>query len=105
MSWEGGGSRFHSIALAGFTFFISAGIGSAAASACMFAGPHYRLTSDSVNWSLKIANNGNCSFDFRRNTILSSSPNGVDIERLQVMSPPQSGQVTIKDTGLTYTAK
>jgi hypothetical protein len=71
----------------------------------MFAGPHYRLTSDSVNWSLRIENNGNCSFDFRRNTILSSSPNGVDIERLQLISPPQSGQVAIKDTGLSYTAK
>jgi hypothetical protein len=72
---------------------------------CILFGPAYRLTSDTVDWSMKIDREQNCSSDFQLNTILSSSPGNVTIESVKLISSPQSGQIKINDTGFLYVAK
>jgi len=74
-------------------------------SACILSGPLYRLTSDTVDWSMRIDRGQNCSSDFQLNKILSSSPGNVAIESVKLISSPQSGQIKINDTGFLYVAK
>jgi hypothetical protein len=84
---------------------MSAGSRVAAAGACNLSGSPYRLTSDTVDWSMKIDREQNCSSDFQLNTILSSSPGNVAIDSVKLISSPQSGQVVINNTGFLYVAK
>ena len=74
------------------------------ASSCVVSGPRYRLMAEAVDWSTRIGSGQSCIRDLRLNTALSVSPNVV-IEDVKLISPPQSGQVTMQGSGLSYTAK
>ena len=84
--------------------FMLAGLRAAHAGACILSGPRYQLRSDTVDWSMRIDRGQNCSSDFQRNTILSSSPGSVALESVKLILPPQSGHITIMDTGFLYVA-
>jgi hypothetical protein len=64
---------------------------------CVVNGPRYRLTSDVVNWSMKISNGQSCIRGLRFNNVA--------IESLHLVSPPQTGQVTLRGPSFTYSAK
>jgi hypothetical protein len=74
------------------------------ASSCVVSGPRYRLMAEAVDWSTRIGSGQGCIRDLRLNTALSVSPNVV-IEDVKLISPPQSGQVTMQGSGFSYTAK
>jgi photosystem II stability/assembly factor-like uncharacterized protein len=96
--------RYFSIAFAFIGIFMSTEP-RAAADPCTIAGPRYRLASDTVEWSMRVEGGQNCTRDFRLNKMLSSSPSGVEIENVKIVSSPQAGQLIIKDTGFAYAAK
>ena len=77
--------------------FLSVNTSAAYATDCAVNGPRYLLTSDLVNWSMKIARGQSCIRGLRFNN--------VTIESLQLVSPPQIGQVTLRGPSFTYTAK
>src|ERR1700730_9782973 len=70
------------------------------ASSCLVSGPRYKLMAEAVDWSTRIKSGQSCIRDLR----LSVSPNVV-IEDVKLISPPQSGQVTMQGSGFSYTAK
>jgi photosystem II stability/assembly factor-like uncharacterized protein len=84
---------------------ISSGLRAASAIPCVVSGPRYGLVADTVDWSMKIGSGRNCARDFRFNTALSTSPAKVVVENVKLVSPPQSGQVTIEGSGFSYSAK
>ena len=67
------------------------------ATECVVGGPRYRLTSDLVNWSMKIGSGQSCVRGLRFNNVA--------IESLQLVSPPRIGQVTLQGPSFTYVAK
>src|ERR1700694_2826221 len=84
--------------------FVSLGLRAASASSCVVSGPRYKLMAAAVGWSMRIGSGQSCMRDLRLNTALSVSPNVV-IEDVKLISPPQSGQVTMQGSGFSYTAK
>lgn len=64
---------------------------------CVVEGPRYGLTSDLVNWSIKISSGQSCIRGLRFNNVA--------IESLQLLSPPQTGQVTLRGPSFIYSAK
>src|SRR6202163_4420197 len=83
---------------------VSLGLRAPSVSSCGVSGPRYKLMAEAVDWSMRIVSGQSCIRDLRLNTVLSSSPNVV-IENLKLISPPQSGQAKIQDSGFSYTAK
>jgi hypothetical protein len=77
--------------------FLSMSTPAAHAIGCVVNGPRYGLTSDIVNWSMKIGNGQSCIRGLRYNNVI--------IESLELVSLPRTGQVTIEGPGFTYTAK
>ena len=67
------------------------------ASECIVDGPRYELTSDIVNWSMKMGSGKSCIRGLRFGNVI--------IETLELVSSPRTGQVTIRGPGFTYSAK
>jgi hypothetical protein len=77
--------------------FLSMSTPAAFAIECVVNGPRYGLTSDMVNWSIKISSGQSCIRGLRFNNVA--------IESLELVSPPQTGQVTLRGPSFTYSAK
>jgi hypothetical protein len=77
--------------------FSSMNISAVYAADCAVNGPRYQLTSDLVDWSMKIASGQSCIRGLRFSNIA--------IESLKLVSPPQIGQVTLHGPSFTYSAK
>ena len=61
--------------------------GSASAESCIFSSaPGFQLKSDTVEWAMKIASGHTCIRGLRSGAVSSST--------VELVSPPQSGQVT-----------
>src|ERR1700730_2851487 len=69
----------------------------APASACVVTSPHYQLTSDNVDWSIKIGSGQTCVRGLRYG--------GVVLETVKLLSPPQSGEVKLLGPGFSYKAR
>ena len=78
--------------------FLSMNTSAAYVTDCVVNGPRYQLTSDLVNWSMKIGSGRSCIRGLRINNVAM-------IESLQLVSPPQIGQVALKGPSFTYSAK
>jgi hypothetical protein len=59
--------------------------------------PIYNLVADTVTWSMKVGSGHRCLRGVRYAK--------AQIERLTLVSPPQSGQVVLQGFGFTYTPK
>jgi hypothetical protein len=77
--------------------FLATDTSAAYATDCVVNGPRYQLTSDLVNWSMKIGSGQGCIRGLRLNNVA--------IKSLQLVSPPQIGQVTLQGPSFTYSAK
>jgi Bacterial Ig domain len=64
---------------------------------CIVIGPRYGLTSDMVNWSVKIRSGQSCTRSLRFDNVA--------IESLELVSPPQTGKVTLQGPSFTYSAR
>jgi hypothetical protein len=73
------------------------GIGCASAQSCRLTINKYGLSTDSVDWSMRIVAGRSCIGGFR--------VGDVTIENISVIAPPTSGEVTLKGPGFTYKAK
>jgi hypothetical protein len=79
-----------------FAVLISTlGIQSALA-VCNVAGPHYSLTSDTVEWMLIIASGQSCTQGLRLRTTA--------LETVAVTAEAQHGQVAVRGSGFEYRA-
>src|ERR1700719_1382245 len=76
---------------------LSAEVRAAPASACIVTSPHYQLTSDNVDWSIKIGSGQTCVRGLRYG--------GVVLETVKLLSPPQSGEVKLLGPGFFYKAR
>ena len=85
------------ISCAALIAFLSQGIRAASAIECVVSGPRYALTSDTVDWSIKIGSGQSCIRGLRFNNVA--------VESVKLVSPPQAGQVTMHGPGFTYSAK
>ena len=77
--------------------FLAMNASAAYATDCVVNGPRYQLASDLVNWSMKIGSGQSCIRGLRFNNVA--------IKSLQLVSPPQIGQVTLLGPSFTYSAK
>ena len=77
----------------GLTFLGSL---SSLADACVLNGQPYRLASDTVRWSLELSDGENCIRGVRLNNVV--------IDKMIVVSAPQSGHVTLHGSGFSYKA-
>ena len=75
-------------------FFL--GILSTFADACVLNGPRYQLASDTVRWSLKLNGGETCIRGVRFNNVV--------LDKLAVVSAPQTGHVTLQGPGFSYKA-
>ena len=64
---------------------------------CIVDGPRYELRSDVVNWSMKIGSGQSCIRGLRLGDVI--------VEKLELVSSPRTGQVTIHGPGFAYSAK
>ena len=80
-----------------FAFLLISAPAPAYAFACIVHGPRYELTSDIVNWSMKIGSGQSCIRGLRLGNVV--------IESLELVSSPRTGQVTIHGPGFAYAAK
>src|SRR5258708_27311401 len=72
--------------------------GSASAESCIFSSaPGFQLKSDTVEWAMKIVSGHTCIRGLRSGAVSSST--------VELISPPQSGQVTVLGPGFSYKAK
>ena len=76
---------------------LSAEARAAPPSACVVKAPHYLLTSDNVDWSIKIGSGQTCVRGLRFGSVV--------IETVKLLSPPQSGDVKLLGPGFSYKAK
>ena len=76
---------------------LSLSIPAAYAIECAVTGPRYELTSDVVDWSIRISSGQRCIRGLRFNNVA--------IEGLKLVSPPQTGQVTLQGPSFIYSAK
>jgi hypothetical protein len=79
-----------------FLSFIFLGILSTFADACVLNGPRYQLASDTVRWSLKLSGGETCIRGVRFNNVV--------VDKLAVVSAPQTGHVTLQGSGFSYKA-
>jgi hypothetical protein len=73
------------------------GVQAALAQSCIVDPIPYNLTSDTVDWSIKVENGRACVRGLRFGR--------VEIENLKLLSPPQSGEVSLEGPGFTYKPK
>ena len=66
------------------------------ADACVLNGPRYQLASDTVRWSLKLSGGETCIRGVRFNNVV--------VDKLMVVSLPQTGHITLRGTGFSYEA-
>jgi Pectate lyase superfamily protein len=66
------------------------------ADACVLNGPRYQLASDTVHWSLELSDGETCLRGVRFNNVV--------VDKLMVVSAPQTGHVTLQGTGFSYKA-
>jgi hypothetical protein len=85
--------RFPANILLGVIFLA---IPSTFADACVLNGPRYQLASDTVRWSLELNDGETCIRGVRFNNVV--------VDKLMVVSAPQTGQVTLQGTGFSYKA-
>ena len=72
--------------------------GAASADSCVFSSaPGFQLKSDTVEWTMKIASGHTCIRGLRSGAISSST--------VEIISPPQSGKLTVLGPGFSYKAK
>src|SRR3954463_8830476 len=72
--------------------------GVASAESCTFSSaPGFQLKSDTVEWEMKIASGQTCIRGLRSGAVSSST--------VEIISPPQSGKVTVLGPGFSYKAK
>jgi hypothetical protein len=76
---------------------LSAEARGAPAGACVVNSPHYMLTSDNVDWSIKTRGGQTCVRGLRFGSVV--------LETVKLISPPQSGNVRLVGPGFSYTAK
>jgi hypothetical protein len=76
---------------------FSLGIRAAFAGECLISGPRYQLQSDTVEWRMKIRSGQSCLHGVRFNDVA--------IDTINLISPPQFGQVTMPGWSFSYTAK
>jgi hypothetical protein len=69
----------------------------ALAQTCVVSGPRYMLIAETVQWSMEIKSGHRCVRGVRFRE--------VEFDRLTLVSPPQSGHVTIQGPAFTYVAK
>ena len=69
----------------------------ALAQTCVISGPRYMLIAETVQWSMEIKSGHRCVRGIRFRD--------VEFDRLTLVSPPQSGHVTIQGPAFTYVAK
>jgi hypothetical protein len=67
------------------------------ANQCFTNGPRYHLESDTVEWRMKIRSSENCVRGVRFSYVWNAA--------VSLVSPPQTGQVTLIGPGFSYTAK
>jgi hypothetical protein len=79
-----------------FLSFMFLGILSSFADACVLNGPRYQLASDTIRWSLKLSGGETCIRGIRFNNVV--------VDRLAVVSVPQTGHVTLQGPGFSYKA-
>jgi hypothetical protein len=89
--------KFGQISCAALIFVLPLGMQVASASECTVSGPRYWLTSDTVDWSMKIGSGQSCIRGLRFYNVA--------IESAKLVSPPQAGQVTLLGPSFTYSAK
>jgi hypothetical protein len=78
--------------------FLSMSTSAAYAIECVVNGPRYGLTSDTVTWSINVSSGQSCIRGL-------GGYDKVAIESLELVSPPQTGQVTLRGPSFTYSAK
>ena len=66
------------------------------AQSCVIDGPRYNLNADTVDWPMKIASGRSCVRGVRYNNVAITS--------IKIVTPPQSGKVTILGSGFAYAA-
>src|SRR5262245_39574568 len=66
------------------------------ADACVLNGPRYQLASDTVHWSLELSEGETCLRGVRFNNVV--------VDKLMVVSAPQTGHVRLQGTGFSYKA-
>ena len=72
--------------------------GVASAESCVFSSaPAFQLKSDTVEWAMKIAGGHTCIRGLRSGAVSSST--------VEIISPAQSGKVTVLGPGFSYKAK
>jgi hypothetical protein len=76
--------------------FIFLGILSTFADACVLNGPRHQLASDTVRWSLNLSGGETCIRGVRFNNVV--------VDKLTVVSAPQTGHVTLQGSGFSYRA-
>jgi hypothetical protein len=64
--------------------------------ACVLNGPRYRLTSDTVRWSLALSGSESCVRGVRFSNVV--------FDKLTVVSAPQTGRITLQGSGFSYEA-
>ena len=64
--------------------------------ACVLNGPRYQLASDTVHWSLELSDRETCLRGVRFNNVV--------VDKLIVVSAPQTGHVTLQGIGFSYKA-
>jgi hypothetical protein len=69
---------------------------SASAFSCLIDAPIYKLTSDTVVWSMAIGGGDSCIRGVRSAFAV--------LDSVQLIDPPQSGHVTMEGPGFVYTA-
>jgi hypothetical protein len=69
----------------------------ASAQTCTIDSPRYNLLGDAVGWSMEIASGRSCVGGVRIADVV--------FERMELISPPRVGQVTLLGPGFNYTAK
>ena len=80
-------------ALLGLVFL---GLISSLADACTLNGPRYKLTSDTVAWSLELSGGENCTRGVRLNNVV--------LDKLTLISAPKTGHLTFVGSGFSYEA-
>ena len=66
------------------------------AQTCVTQAPHYLLASDTVDWSIQVANGQSCVRGLRFGSVV--------LERVSLVAPPKSGNVQLVGPGFRYAA-
>jgi hypothetical protein len=66
------------------------------AQTCVSQGPHYLLTSDTVDWSIQVGSEQSCVRGLRSGNVV--------LQKVTLTTPPKSGNVQLVGPGFRYTA-